>query len=95
MSDKLLRYIVIFLAILIIFCFVLLLYGLYSKISNPEGSLNTKTGNYSLKLANNERIIDVKIIDEHKILAVISNDNQLSFIVYNLKQNKIISRIGR
>ena len=74
---------------------MLLLYGLYSKISNPEGSLNNKTSNYSLKLANNERIIDVKIIDEHKILAVISNDNQLSFIVYNLKQNKIISRIGR
>jgi hypothetical protein len=74
---------------------LLLLYGLYSKISNPEDPLNTKISNYSLKLANNERIIDVKIIDEHKILAVISNDNQLFFIVYNLKQNKIISRIGR
>ena len=73
----------------------MLLYGLYSKISNPQGSLSTEFSNYSLKLDNNERIIDVKLIDENKILAVISNDDQLFFIIYNLQQNKIVSRIGR
>lgn len=85
----------IFLAILIIICFLLLLYGLYSKISNPQGSLSREISNYSLKLDNNERIIDFKIIDENNILAVISNDDQLFFIVYNLKQNRIVSKIGR
>ena len=95
MSDKLLRYIVIFLAILIIFCFVLLLYGLYSKISNPQGASSSEITNYSLQLDNKERIIDVKIINESELLAVVSNDEQLFFIVYNLKQNKIVSKIGR
>jgi hypothetical protein len=95
MSNKFLKYTVIFLAILIIICFVLLLYGLYSKISNPEGATNVEISNYSLKLDNKERIKDVKIIDKNRILVVISNDDQLFFIVYNLKQNKIVSRIGR
>ena len=68
---------------------------MYSKISNPQGSLSTEISKYSLKLDNNERIIDIKIIDESKILAVISNDDQLFFIIYNLQQNKIVSIIGR
>ena len=95
MSDKFLKYIVISLAILIFICFFLLLYGFYSKISNPESSTNAKISNYSLKLDNKERIKDVKIINENEILAVISNEDRLFFIIYNLNQNKIVSRIGR
>ena len=95
MSDKFLKYTVIFLAILIFFCFLLLLYGFYSKISNSQGQSSPETSNYSLKLDNNERILDVKIINKNEILAVISKNDQLFFIVYNLKQNKIVSRIGR
>ena len=95
MSDKFLKYTVVFLAILIFFCFLLLLYGFYSKISNSQGQSSAEILNYSFKLDNKERIVDLKIINENEILAVISKDNQLSFIVYDLKQNKIVSRIGR
>ena len=73
----------------------MLLYGFYSKISNPQNTTNTKISNYSLKLDKNERIGDIKIINEDKVLVTISNDDQLFFIIYNLKQNKIVSRIGR
>ena len=73
----------------------MLLYGFYSKISNPQNGSNAEISNYSLKLDNKERIRDIKIVDEDKILVAISNDDQLFFIIYNLKQNKIVSRIGR
>ncbi len=95
MSDKLLKYTVIFLAILIFFCFLLLLYGFYSKISNSQSQSSSEISNYSLKLDNKARIVDVKIINENEILAVISEDDQLIFIIYNLKKNEIVSRIGR
>ena len=95
MSDKLLKYTVIFLAILIISCFLLLLYGFYSKISNSQSQSSAEISDYSLKLDNKARIVDVKIINENEILAVISEDDQLFFILYNLKQNKIISKVGR
>ncbi|MBT3901440.1 MAG: hypothetical protein HOF20_01135 [Pelagibacteraceae bacterium] len=95
MSDKLLKYTVIFLAILIFFCFLLLLYGFYSKISNSQSQSSAEISNYSLKLDNKARIVDVKIINENEILAVISEDDQLIFIIYNLKKNEIVSRIGR
>ena len=95
MSDKFLKYTVIFLAVLIFFCFLLLLYGFYSKISNSQSKSIAEISNYSLKLDNKAKIIDVKIINENEILAVISEDDQLLFIVYNLKKNKIVSRIER
>ena len=95
MSNKFLKYTVIFLAILIIICFVLLLYGLYSKISNTQVLSREEITNYSLNLNNSENIKDIKIIDENNLLVVISNDDQSYLIIYNLEQNKIISKIGR
>lgn len=95
MSDKLLKYTVILLAILIFFCFLLLLYGFYSKISNSPVQSSGDISNHSLNLDDEARIIDVKLINENEILAVISKNDQLFFIIYNLKKNKIISRIGR
>ena len=51
--------------------------------------------NYSLNLKNFEKIKDIKIIDENNILIVTSDADQSFIIMYNLKENKIISRIGR
>ena len=95
MSNSFLKFIVIFLAVLIFICFGFLLYGLYSKISNTQDLSNNQILNYSLNLENNEKIEDIKIIDENHALIVISYDDQLSLIMYNLKENKILSRIGR
>tara|TARA_B100000579_G_C22641872_1_gene761870 strand:- start:368 stop:655 length:288 start_codon:yes stop_codon:yes gene_type:complete len=95
MSNNLLKFIVIFLAALIIVCFAFLLYGLYSKISNTEILPNNEANIYSLKLEKSEKIEEIKIIDENNLLAVISDDDQTILIIYNLKQNKVVSRIGR
>ena len=95
MSNSFLKFIVIFLAVLIFICFGFLLYGLYYKISNTQDLSNNQILNYSLNLENNEKIEDIKIIDENHALIVISYDDQLSLIMYNLKENKILSRIGR
>ena len=73
----------------------MLLYGFYSKISNSQSQSSSEISNYSLKLDNKARIVDVKIINENEILAVISEDDQLIFIIYNFKKNEIVSRIGR
>ena len=72
-----------------------MLYGLYSKISNTHVLSSNEITNYSLNLKNSENIKDVKIIDENNVLVVISDDDRSYLIMYNLKEKKILSRIGR
>jgi hypothetical protein len=95
MNNSFLKFIVIFLAILIFVCFAFLLYGFYSKISNTQVLSNNTITNYSLNLKNSENIHDVKIIDKNNVLVVISNGDQSYLIMYNLTQNRIVSKIGR
>ncbi len=95
MSSGFLKFTVIFLAILIIICFVFLLYGLYSKISNTEGLTSDEITSYSLNLSNTENIKDVKIINENNLLFVISDNDQIYLIIYNLSNKQIISKIGK
>ena len=82
-------------AVLIFVCFAFLLYGLYAKISNTEVLSNKEITSYSLNLSNSENIKDIKIIDENNLLVVVSDDDQINLIIYNLDQKKIISKIGR
>ena len=51
--------------------------------------------NFSLNLKSSENIKDIKIIDQNNVLIVISDNDQLYLIMYNLKNNKIVSKIGR
>ena len=95
MSNSFLKFIVIFLAILIFFCFVFLLYGLYSKISNTENLSNKEISTYSLNLRKSENIQEIEVIDENNILVITSDFDQTYIIIYNLNQNKVVSRIGR
>ena len=82
-------------AILIIFCFVFLLYGLYSKISNTQVLSVNEINTYSLNLNKSEDIQDIKVIDENNILLVTSYNDQTYLIIYNFNQNKAVSRIGK
>ena len=95
MSNKFLKFVVIFLAVLIVICFALLLYGFYSKISNNQKISNNDVLNFSLNLKSSENIKDIKIIDQNNVLIVISDNDQLYLIMYNLKNNKIVLKIGR
>ena len=95
MNNSFLKFLVTFLAVLILICFVFLLYGLYSKITNTQVLSSDEITNFSLNLKNSESIKDIKIIDENNILVVISDDDHSYLIMYNMKENKILSRIGR
>ena len=95
MSNSFIKFIVIFLAVLIFICFAFLLYGLYSKISNTQDLSNNEITNYSLNLRHSENIKDIKVIDENNVLIVIYDDDQSYLIMYNLKENKVLSKIGR
>ena len=95
MSSSFLKFTVIFLAILIFICFAFLLYGLYSKISNTEGLTTEEITSYSLNLSNTESIKDIKIINENNLLFVISDNDQIYLIIYNLGKKQVISKIGK
>ena len=95
MTNNFLKFTVIILAILIFICFAFLLYGLYAKISNTEVLSNEEITNYSLNLTNSENIKDIKIINENNLLIVVSNNEQIYLVIYNLDKKKIISKIGR
>ena len=72
-----------------------MLYGFYSKISNNQKISNNDVLNFSLNLKSSENIKDIKIIDQNNVMIVISDNDQKYLIMYNLKNNKIISKIGR
>ena len=95
MNSNFLKFLVIFLAILIFISFVFLLYGLYSKISNTEGFKGEDITSYSLNLSNKESIKEIKILNENNLLFVISDNDQIYLIIYNLDKKQVISKIGK
>ena len=95
MSKKILQFIVILLAILIVICFVSLIAGMYLKIAGNQNNSQNNIKNFSLNLANNEKIIDIQVLNNNQLLIVISNSVNTSGIVYDTKKNNIISTIKR
>ena len=95
MSKKILQFIVILLAVLIIICFVSLIVGMYLKIAGNQNNSQNNIKNFSLNLANNEKIIDIQVLNNNQLLIVISDSVNTSSIVYDTKENNIISTIKR
>ncbi len=50
---------------------------------------------YSLNLSNTESIKDIKIINENNLLFVISDNDQIYLIIYNLDKKQVTSKIGK
>tara|TARA_Y100000741_G_scaffold347801_1_gene315450 strand:+ start:49 stop:327 length:279 start_codon:yes stop_codon:yes gene_type:complete len=92
MSKKLLQYIVIFLGILIIFAFIALIYGMYLKIANSN---NIDLKHISLNLSHNDKIFDIDVIDDKKLLIVIKSQDDLKAAIYNIKEQKITEFIEK
>ena len=68
---------------------------MYSNITNTESLTSEEITSYSLNLSNTDIIKDVRIINENNLLFVISDDDQIYLIIYNLDKKQIISKIGR
>ena len=68
---------------------------MYLKIAGNQNNSQNNIKNFSLNLANNEKIIDIQVLNNHQLLIVISNSVNTSGIVYDTKKNNIISTIKR
>ena len=68
---------------------------MYLKIAGNQNNSQHNIKDFSLGLANNEKIIDIEVLNKNQLLIVISNSVNTSGIVYDTKKNNIISTINR
>jgi len=92
MSKKILQFVVVFLAVLILICFFALIYGLYIKIEKKQSILETKKITYNLNLEDGHEIIDLDLINNEKILFTIKNNNKIYAVIYDIN-SKSVTRI--
>tara|TARA_B100000674_G_scaffold230077_1_gene189198 strand:+ start:49 stop:342 length:294 start_codon:yes stop_codon:yes gene_type:complete len=89
MSQKILKFIVIFLGILIIICFLALVYGLYIKTTKKQSNFETNLINYNLNLEKGHKITDIDLIDSVQILFTIKSDDKVYALIYDIETSKI------
>ena len=56
-------------------------------------TLDTKK--ISLNLNEKQEIIDIKVIDENRVLITINESDNFKGVIYNIKQNKILKIIEK
>ena len=88
MTQKLLKFIVIILGLLIIISFIAIIYGAYLKLNTTN---NNESSKITLDLKKNQNIKDFKIIDKKNILITIydKDKNTIYGIIYNIVSNNI------
>ena len=89
MSQKILKFIVIFLGILIVICFLALVYGLYIKTTKKQSNLETNLINYNLNLEKGHKITDIDMIDNNRILFTIKSNDKVYALIYDIKTSNI------
>ncbi len=89
MSQKILKFIVIFLGILIVICFLALVYGLYIKTTKKQSNLEINLINYNLNLDKGHEITDIDMIDNNKILFTIKNNDKVYALIYDIQTSNI------
>ena len=89
MSQKILKFIVIFLGILIVICFLALVYGLYIKTTKKQSNLETNLIEYNLNLEKGHKITDIDMIDNNRILFTIKNNDKVYALIYDIETSDI------
>ena len=79
----------------IILAFLAIIYGMYLKISTSSNNLINTPNIFSAKLNNNEKIINIEVIDKNKLLVLIESADNIKGAIYDIENNKIISFIER
>jgi len=95
MSKNFIQFVVIILGALIIIAFLAIIYGMYLKISTSSHNLTNTPYIFSAKLNNNEKIINIEVIDKNKLLVLIESADNVKGAIYDIENNKIISFIER
>ena len=68
---------------------------MYLKISKSSNNLINTPYIFSTKLNNNEKILNIEVIDKNKLLILIENADNIKGAIYDIENNKIISFIER
>ena len=89
MSQKILKFIVIFLGILIVICFLALVYGLYIKTTKKQSNLETNLIDYNLNLEKGHKITDIDMIDNNRILFTIKSNDKVYALIYDIGTSNI------
>ena len=89
MSQKILKFIVIFLGILIVICFLALVYGLYIKTTKKQSNLETNLISYNLNLEKGHKITDIDMIDNNQILFTIKSNDKVYALIYDIETSNI------
>ena len=89
MSQKILKFIVIFLGILIVICFLALVYGLYIKTTKKQSNLETNLIDYNLNLEKGHKITDIDMIDNNWILFTIKSNDKVYALIYDIETSNI------
>ncbi len=89
MSQKILKFIVIFLGILIVICFLALVYGLYIKTTKKQSNLETNLIEYNLNLEKGHKITDIDMIDNNRILFTIKSNDKIYALIYDIETSNI------
>ena len=89
MSQKILKFIVIFLGILIVICFLALVYGLYIKTTKKQSNLESNLINYNLNLEKGHKITDIDMIDNNRILFTIKSNDKVYALIYDIETSNI------
>ena len=84
MSQNILKFIVIFLGILIVICFLALVYGLYIKTTKKQSNLETNLIEYNLNLEKGHKITDIDMIDNNRILFTIKSNDKVYALIYDI-----------
>ena len=89
MSQKILKFIVIFLGILIVICFLALVYGLYIKTTKKQSNLETNLIDYNLNLEKGHKITDIDMINNNRILFTIKSNDKVYALIYDIETSNI------
>ena len=68
---------------------------MYSKISTNSKDVTLDPEKITLNLNDKDKIIDIEIIDENRLLITINSSDSLRGVIYNIKQNKILKIIEK
>ena len=68
---------------------------MYLKISKSSNNLINTPYIFSTKLNNNEKILNIEVIDKNKLLILIGSADNIKGAIYDIENNKIIRFIER
>jgi len=95
MSKNVIQNIVIIMGILIILAFLAIIYGMYLKISISDMNLVKSATIYSNILMQDEKIKNIEVIDNKRLLIIIENKDNIKGAIYNIENNQVITLIDR